>query len=64
MEGRGREKIGEGLVRIGSMTEEQVRKVLQVQREQKEYDKLFGEIAVELELVDPETIDRYLNGEA
>ena len=54
------ERIGDGLVRIGAMTPEQVKKVLQAKREKYGHDKLFGEIAVELQFVDQETIERYL----
>ena len=54
------EKIGEGLVKAGSMTEEQVRQVLQAQRESRGYDRLFGDIAVELRFTDQETIESYL----
>ncbi len=52
------EKIGEGLVRIGAMTEEQVKDVL---KRQKEGDKrLFGEIAISLGYVNDEAIRKYL----
>jgi hypothetical protein len=52
------EKIGEGLVRIGAMTKEQVGEVLKLQ---KNGDKrLFGEIAVDLGFVDVEAIINYL----
>ncbi len=54
------ERIGEGLVRIGAMTPEQVKKVLEAKREKHGHDKLFGKIAVELQFVDAETIERYL----
>ena len=53
------EKIGEGLIRIGAMTNEQVKQVLQAQREEKGYDRLFGEIAVELEFVDQDMIESF-----
>ncbi len=56
-------KIGEALIRIGAMTEEQVNRVLTIQRDRYHFDKLFGEIAVELALVDQETIERILSGE-
>ena len=62
-EARKKLKIGEALIRIGAMTEEQVNKVLTIQRERYHFDKLFGEIAVELALVDQETIERILSGE-
>ncbi len=52
------EKIGEGLVRIGAMTDAQVNDVLM---RQKQGDKrLFGEIAVEMGYVDVEAIISYL----
>ncbi|MDC7124520.1 MAG: hypothetical protein PQJ46_03080 [Spirochaetales bacterium] len=52
------EKIGEGLVRMGEMTEEQVSAVLQKQSEGDE--RLFGEIAVELDYIDVGTVIRYM----
>ncbi|MBN2738395.1 MAG: hypothetical protein JXR70_15540 [Spirochaetales bacterium] len=52
------EKIGEGLVRIGAMTNEQVDDVLKRQRDGDE--RLFGEIAVELSYVDVDAIIDYL----
>ncbi len=54
------ERIGEGLVKAGTMTVEQVKQVLQAQRESRGYDKLFGEMAVELRFVDQDTIESYL----
>jgi len=55
-------RIGETLVKIGAMTEAQVREILYIQREKYKYEKLFGEIAVELQLVDQETIEKILSG--
>jgi hypothetical protein len=55
------ERIGEKLVRIGAMTEEQVKEVLRLQREKASFDRLFGEIAVELQFVDQETIEAILD---
>jgi hypothetical protein len=55
-------KIGETLVRIGAMTEAQVSEVLYIQREKYNFEKLFGEIALELQLVDQETIEKILSG--
>ncbi len=52
------EKIGEGLIRIGAMTEEQVQDVLKRQREGD--NRLFGEIAISLGYVDDEAIRKYL----
>jgi hypothetical protein len=51
------------LIRIGALTEAQVNEVLTIQRERYHFDKRFGEIAVELELVDQETIEKILAGE-
>ncbi len=59
--GPAKERLGEALVRIGAMTEEQVKQVLLRQREQSGLDKLFGEIAVELQFVDQQTIEKILN---
>lgn len=55
------ERIGEKLVRIGAMTEEQVKEVLRLQREKASFDRLFGEIAVELQFVDQQTIEAILD---
>ncbi len=52
------EKIGEGLVRIGGMTKEQVDTVLKLQRAGDK--RLFGEIAVEQGFVDIQAIIDYL----
>ncbi len=53
------ERIGEGLVRIGAMTEEQREKVLKMQEEGDE--RLFGEIAVDLGFIDDQAILDYVN---
>ena len=53
------ERIGEGLIRIGAMTEEQVKDVLARQKDGT--NRLFGEIAIELGYVDDEAIKRYLD---
>lgn len=55
-------RIGETLVRVGAMTEAQVREVLYIQREKYNFEKMFGEIALELQLVDQETIEKILSG--
>lgn len=55
-------KIGEALVRIGALTEAQVQEVLYIQREKYNFEKLFGEIALELQLVDQEMIEKILSG--
>ena len=52
------EKIGEGLIRIGAMSDTQVEDVLKRQKEGDE--RLFGEIAVELSYVDVDAIIDYL----
>ena len=54
--------IGEALIRVGAMTEAQVREVLRIQREKYHFEKRFGDIALELQLVDQETIERILDG--
>jgi len=59
--GSAKERLGEALVRTGAMTDGQVKQVLLRQREQSGVDKLFGEIAVELQLVDQQTIENILN---
>ncbi|MBA7481363.1 hypothetical protein ES707_16833 [subsurface metagenome] len=59
--GSSKERLGEALVRTGAMTDGQVKQVLLRQREQNGVDKLFGEIAVELQLVDQQTIENILN---
>ena len=53
------ERIGQGLSRIGAMTEEQVKDVLTRQKDGT--NRLFGEIAIELGYVDDEAIKRYLD---
>ncbi len=50
-------RLGEFLVSIGAMTEDQVREVLE--RQQEEPDKLFGQIAIELGMINDAAIDRY-----
>jgi hypothetical protein len=55
-------RIGETLVQIGVMTEAQVGEILHLQREKYHYEKLFGEIALELQLVDQATIEKILSG--
>ena len=52
------ETIGEGLIRIGAMTEEQVQDVLK--KQEKGDARLFGEIAMELGYVDEDAIMKYL----
>jgi hypothetical protein len=43
-----RERIGEGLVRRGKITQEQAEKVLELQQDKYHFSKRFGEIALEL----------------
>jgi hypothetical protein len=51
-------RIGEGLVRMGEMTESEVQTVLE---KQKSGDKrLFGEIAVDLDFIDLGSVIRYM----
>ncbi len=52
------ERIGEGLVRIGAMKQEEVDIVLS--RQKKGDKRLFGEIAIELGYIDDEAIRRYI----
>lgn len=52
------ERLGEFLVRIGAMTEEQVHIVLEKQKDQPE--RLFGEIAIDLGFVDDQAVDTFL----
>jgi hypothetical protein len=55
----GEERIGDTLIRIGAMTRDQVEVVL---RRQKAGDsRLFGEIALELGMIDDTAIQEYLN---
>ncbi len=53
------ERIGEGLIKIGAMTEEQVKDVLARQKDGT--NRFFGEIAIKLGYVDDEAIKRYLD---
>ena len=53
------ERIGEGLVRIGAMTEVQVEDVLAKQKDGT--NRLFGEIAIELGYIDDDAIKKYLD---
>ena len=52
------DRIGDNLVKIGAMTQEQVDDVLQ--RQKNGDSRLFGEIAIELEYIDDEVIAEYL----
>jgi hypothetical protein len=53
------EKIGEGLVRIGAMTEEQRNQVIEKQNEGDE--RMFGEVAIEMGYINDEIIMEYIN---
>jgi len=53
------ERIGEGLVRIGAMTEEQRNQVIEKQKAGD--DRMFGEVAIELGFIDDEIIMEYIN---
>jgi len=53
------EKIGEGLVRIGAMTEEQRNHVIEKQNQGDE--RMFGEIAIDLGFINDEIIINYIN---
>ncbi len=52
------ERIGEFLVKIGAMTPEQRAEVLE--RQKKEPNRLFGEIAVELGYINDSAVDIFL----
>jgi hypothetical protein len=52
------EKIGQGLIRMGEMTAEQVEAVLEAQG--KGDSRLFGEIAVDMEFIDLMSVIRYM----
>lgn len=52
------ERIGEFLVKIGAMTPEQLLEVLE--RQKKEPNRLFGEIAVELGYINDSAVDIFL----
>ena len=52
------ERIGDGLIRIGAMTAEQVEDVLRRQKEGN--GSLFGVIALELGYVDETTLMEYM----
>lgn len=56
------DRIGDNLVKIGAMTQEQVEDVLQRQKDGD--NRLFGEIAIELEYIDDDVIAEYLGRKA
>ena len=51
-------RLGEFLVSIGAMTEDQVREVLEAQVESPE--KLFGQIAIEMGFINDNAVDAFL----
>ena len=59
---RPKEKIGETFVRLGKMKKEDVEKILRVQRDKYSFSRRFGEIAVEMGILDQKTLDAYLDG--
>ncbi len=52
------ERLGELLVRMGALSQEQVEKVVQYQKEHP--DLLFGQIAVRLGYITEEVLQQYL----
>ncbi|MFO8065089.1 MAG: hypothetical protein ACQETQ_04435 [Spirochaetota bacterium] len=52
------QRLGEFLVSIGAMSEDQVELVLKEQKNTP--DKLFGQIAIEMGFIDDAAVDRYL----
>lgn len=56
------ERIGDGLVRIGAMTEEQREEVLKIQSSGD--DRMFGEIAVDLGYINDQAIMDYLDSKS
>ena len=52
------ERIGDGLVRIGAISEEQRDKVLQMQNDGDE--RMFGEVAIDLKFIDDKAILDFL----
>ncbi len=56
------ERIGDGLVRIGAMTEEQREEVLKIQNSGD--DRMFGEIAVDLGYINDQAIMDYLDSKS
>jgi hypothetical protein len=56
-------RIGDFLVEIGVMDEDQVADVLRAQKESAE-PRLFGEIAIELRYIDDEALRKYVEASA
>jgi hypothetical protein len=57
------ERIGDFLLRICAMNEDQVEEVLRIQREDEE-PRMFGEIAVELGYIDDSALKKYIDEKA
>lgn len=53
------QRIGDFLVTIGAMNEQQVEEVLRIQREAEE-PRMFGEIAIELGYIDDAALRKYV----
>ncbi len=51
-------RIGDGMVKMGEMTESQVKTVLKIQQDGD--TRLFGEIAVDLDYIDIDCVIRYM----
>ena len=58
LRGKYDEKIGEGLVRIGAITNEQKEKILETQTQGDK--RLFGQIAVAHKFINSDTVQNYL----
>lgn len=56
------EKIGEFLLRIGVMSRQQVREILDAQK--KGDSRLFGEIAIEFGYINDEMLKKYIEAKA
>jgi hypothetical protein len=52
------QRFGEFLVKVGELNEQQVAKILEYQ--QKNPGKLFGQIAVQLNFMSDESLNKYL----
>ena len=55
------EKIGDFMVRIGALTQEQVKDILEQQK--KEPDKLFGVIAIEMGYLNDKALHDYIKSQ-
>ncbi len=53
------ERIGDGLLRIGALTQAQLDEVLHIQNETEE-PRLFGEIAIELGYIDDAALKKFI----